>query len=458
MLTNINKIRVKKVLFLVGDILFLYFSLFLTLIIRFNNNYSNELYKEHILEFSIIYFLWIVMIFSFRFYETNKPLYKKTDLIVNIFNFSTINLLISVFYFYIRSNIFITPKTILIINIALFGILFYIWRTLGNRFLYHGEKIKKCLVITNRKNLIKTIKENQELEFSIKAYLNPNNEINDSDFEKIQFNHINYYIKQNNIQTILIDDDLLISSKIVSHLFGCIKLKLEIIKASDFYEKFIGKVSISNINELWFVSNLNEGKKHLFDLVKNILDKLFSVIFLVISILFVPFIVIAIKLDSKGPVLFKQVRTGKNNRNFLAMKFRTMGTNAEKNGPQWSDTNDPRVTKIGKFLRLSRLDEIPQLINIFKGEMNLVGPRPERPEFIKDLRKEIPFYDQRLLVKPGLTGWAQINYPYGSTVEDAYKKLEYDLYYVKNRNFILDISIVLKTIHTISKKLIGREL
>ena len=179
MLTNINKIRLKKILFLIGDIVFLYFSLFLTLILRFRNNYSNELYQEHIFQFSIIYLIWITMIFSFRFYEANKPLYKKSDLLINIFNFSIINIFLSVLYFYTKSNTIITPKTILFINIFIFGFLFYCWRILANKFLYRGEKIKGCLVITNKENLIRNIKKNQELEFSIKAYLNPDNEIED---------------------------------------------------------------------------------------------------------------------------------------------------------------------------------------------------------------------------------------------------------------------------------------
>ncbi len=129
-----------------------------------------------------------------------------------------------------------------------------------------------------------------------------------------------------------------------------------------------------------------------------------------------------------------------------------MKNDAEKNGPQWTQKNDHRITKIGKFLRKTRLDEIPQLINIIKGDMSLVGPRPERPEFINKLEKEIPFYKERLLVKPGLTGWAQINYPYGNSTQDALEKLQYDLYYVKHRSLVLDLSIILKTLHTVIKK------
>ncbi|MDD3284435.1 MAG: sugar transferase [Patescibacteria group bacterium] len=458
MFTNINKIRFKKIILLIGDMFFLYFSLFLTLLLRFKNNYTYELLKEHIYNFSILYIFWIIMIFSFRLYEANKPITKTTTLAINILNFSIINFFISVLYFYIKPNVVITPKTVLIINIFVFAAIFYIWRILINKIIYKGSKSKNCLLITNNTELIKDVAKNLELELNVKTYVNPSDEINNSEIEKIQLNNINYYIKQNNIQTIIIDDALLESKRTADQLFECIKLRLEIIKASDFYEKFLGKVSISNINQLWFISNLNENAKYFSDFIKNVLDKILSIIFIIISILLSPFIILLIKIDSRGPVLFRQIRTGKNNKKFMAMKFRTMNIDAEKDGPQWSKNNDPRVTKIGNFLRISRLDEIPQFINILKGEMSLIGPRPERPEFVKELREKIDFYDQRLLVKPGLTGWAQINYPYGSSVEDAYEKLQYDLYYVKNRSLILDLSIILKTIHTITKKLIGKEL
>jgi lipopolysaccharide/colanic/teichoic acid biosynthesis glycosyltransferase len=138
------------------------------------------------------------------------------------------------------------------------------------------------------------------------------------------------------------------------------------------------------------------------------------------------------------------------------MKFRTMGIDAESAGPQWATRNDPRVTKFGKFLRKTRLDEIPQFINILKGDMSFVGPRPERPEFVAQLSEQIPFYKERLLVKPGLSGWAQINFKYGESVEDAMTKLQYDLFYIKNRSFTLDISIILKTINTVFNATLGQ--
>lgn len=148
-------------------------------------------------------------------------------------------------------------------------------------------------------------------------------------------------------------------------------------------------------------------------------------------------------------VFYKQVRVGKNGEPFSIYKFRSMGVDAEKNGAQWADKNDMRVTRVGGFIRKYRLDELPQLYNVFRGDMSFVGPRPERPEFVEQLDKQIPFYAKRHSVKPGLAGWAQLNYPYGASVEDAEGKLKYDLYYVKHKSFLLDMLVLIRTIEVV---------
>jgi lipopolysaccharide/colanic/teichoic acid biosynthesis glycosyltransferase len=156
-----------------------------------------------------------------------------------------------------------------------------------------------------------------------------------------------------------------------------------------------------------------------------------------------------IKLDSPGPVLYKQDRVGKNGRPFKLMKFRSMRTDAEKDGPVWAKTDDDRTTRVGRIIRKIRVDEIPQFWNILRGDMNFVGPRPERPHFVAQLAQEIRYYDQRHLIAPGLTGWAQINYPYGASIDDAKQKLQYDLYYMKNQCLALDATIMFETIKTV---------
>jgi len=165
-----------------------------------------------------------------------------------------------------------------------------------------------------------------------------------------------------------------------------------------------------------------------------------------------PIVALAIKLNSAGPIFYRQRRIGKNGKEFEIAKFRSMVCDAEKNGAVWASCNDNRVTFVGKILRKTRIDELPQIWNVLKGELSFIGPRPERPEFVKELVEKIPYYQMRHLVKPGLSGWAQINFPYGASVEDALQKLQYDLFYVKNRSIVLEISIMLKTIMTLLKR------
>ena len=181
--------------------------------------------------------------------------------------------------------------------------------------------------------------------------------------------------------------------------------------------------------------------------IKRFLDLIFSVLFFVIGLPFYIIFGLLIKLDSNGPVLFKQIRTGLQNNVFLLYKFRSMCFLAEaKTGPVWTAQNDPRITKVGQFLRRFRLDELPQLLNVLKGDMSLVGPRPERPFFVEKLNQEYPFYMRRLKVRPGITGWAQIKHPYDEHLEDVREKLRYDLYYIENMGLWLDLKIMIRTV------------
>ena len=169
------------------------------------------------------------------------------------------------------------------------------------------------------------------------------------------------------------------------------------------------------------------------------------------ALLFLPLVAIALLLESPGSLFYAQQRVGKNGKVFTLWKFRSMVPNAEENGAAWAQKNDPRVTKAGNILRKTFIDELPQAINILKGDMSLVGPRPERPEFVQSLSEEIPFYQIRHLVKPGITGWAQVNSPYGNSTQGALEKLQYDLYYLKNRSLMLDLDILLKTVNVVFK-------
>ncbi len=217
-----------------------------------------------------------------------------------------------------------------------------------------------------------------------------------------------------------------------------------------FYEKATGKILVTSLRPSWLIFADGFVKTRRTEVVKRFLDMSLAFIGLVLALPVMAAVAIAIKLDSRGAVLFRQPRLGQNGSVFILNKFRSMRQDAEKNtGPVWAQTRDPRITRIGALLRKTRLDELPQLFNVLVGHMSFIGPRPERPEFVYDLQKAIPFYMERLSVKPGITGWAQVRYPYGASVDDALQKLQYDLYYIKNLSLFLDLLILLNTVQVV---------
>jgi sugar transferase (PEP-CTERM system associated) len=218
-----------------------------------------------------------------------------------------------------------------------------------------------------------------------------------------------------------------------------------------------GRVWLSMVRPSWFVFSDGFYRSRLTTLLKRMFDICFGILGLMVSLPVMAAVAVAIKLDSRGPVLYRQERVGWKSRSFEVLKFRSMRVDAEAaSGAKWASVGDPRVTRLGKYLRKFRLDELPQFWNVVRGDMSFVGPRPERPVFVAELRKAIPYYDERHSVRPGLTGWAQVRYPYGASVEDAYRKLEYDLFYLKNMSVLFDSAIVFYTLRTVLTGTHGR--
>jgi exopolysaccharide biosynthesis polyprenyl glycosylphosphotransferase len=241
-------------------------------------------------------------------------------------------------------------------------------------------------------------------------------------------------------------------SELFQVLLDCQAAGLSVIQMPAMYEALTERVPVEHVRNDWLLpSQVTGGQTSLtYRLFVHLLDWSFGLLAGLILLVVGPVVVLLIKLTSPGPILYRQIRLGRGGVPFEVLKFRSMVVDAEgESGPQWAALDDPRVTRVGRFLRVTRLDELPQVLNILRGDIHLVGPRPERPEFIAELEQEIPFYRARLAVKPGLTGWAQVKYRYGNTVEDALIKLEYDLYYIKNRSAGLDLSILFKTVGVI---------
>lgn len=229
----------------------------------------------------------------------------------------------------------------------------------------------------------------------------------------------------------------------------CLSGEVAIEESASFYERVTGRVQLETLRPSWLIFSGRGRQRRSGAIASVVFNRGAAIVGAILSLPIALLTILIIKLESKGPILYRQERVGQNGHPFEVFKFRSMCTDAEADGPVWARSSDDRVTRVGRVIRKIRVDEIPQFWNILRGDMNFVGPRPERPHFVKQLAQEIPFYEQRHLVAPGLTGWAQIKYPYGASVEDARQKLQYDLYYIKNQSLVLDAAIMFETIKTI---------
>jgi exopolysaccharide biosynthesis polyprenyl glycosylphosphotransferase len=442
----------KKILLLAGDILLMYAALFLTITLRHWQRPSQEEWQAHLFPFMIIFVIWLVVFFIADFYNlrqaaNNSFFFSKT---AKIFIFSS---LLSVLFFYFYPSTEITPKTNLAIFVIVFFVIFLLWRAAYNAILKSYLPKNNIAVIgfnSLTEKILEETKKHPHLGFNISFIIQEKQteqkEISGTPIFN-DFKSLPELIKKKKINQIVLagSPD---SENLRSLLFECLHLKISFVDSVDFYETITGRIPIEAIGKMWFLKNLNEGGQNIADIFKKITDIGGALIVLSLTVLFWPLIALIIKIESRGPVFFRQKRVGQNGREFKIIKFRTMKT--ENNDYSPTADKDARITAFGNFLRKSRLDELPQVLNILKGEMSFVGPRPERPELVAELEKQIPFYRERTLVKPGLTGVDQISGEYHSpSYEDTMKKLQYDLYYIKHRSPYLDFSIILRTIATV---------
>lgn len=432
-------LRSRQILLVFGDIFLLYFSLFIALSIGFWKNFSWEIFFWHLLPFSILYLLWLIIFYIFDLYSLN--LIKKTSVFYPRFLTSLfINLLVGMAFFYLIPIFGITPKTNLVINIFIFGILSLIWRWFFY-FLFSAYFLHRVAILGKNP-------QGTELVEKIVSQPHLGYQVIPLDFNQDLLSQI----ETKKIDILIIAETLNSNPKLVKNLYQCLSAQIRFLDLSQAYEIICEKIPIFFINQIWFLENLQGGEKKFFDKIKRIIDLCLSFALILATLPFWPLIALAIKLEDGGPIFYRQERVGKDNRKFILYKFRSMVEEAEKEGPRWAQIKDERITKVGKFLRNTHLDEIPQLFNVLKGELSLVGPRPERPEFVEQLEKEIPHYRLRHLIRPGITGWAQIKFRYGRSISDSVEKFQYDLYYIKNRSLFLDLRILLKTFQLFFKK------
>lgn len=437
--------KVKKMILLFGDIIILYASLALTLFFRYWPEIPSAALQKHLLPFSIIYFIWLLIFYINGLYDLN--LAKNTILFYStLFRSIIVSASLAAIFFYLIPFFGITPKTNLALDILISTFLVYLWRQIFNYLIKSPALLNNVLVIGKNKEteqLISHVKGNPQLGYRIKKI------IMEQDTNSV-FNLIELVVKEK-IQTVVTVPDPRYNKTLIRNLYHCLPLKITLFNLPSFYERITGKIPVSVIEEFWFLENMMDSRKNIYETFKRGIDLFLAITLGIIALALSPLVALLIKLDSSGAILYKQKRVGQDSQIFNIIKFRSMVKDAEKDGAKWAQKNDPRITRIGNFLRKTRLDELPQIWNVIKGDMSFVGPRPERPEFVfgTNMERQIPFYQIRHLVKPGLTGWAQINFDYGSSLEDTVEKLQYDFYYLKNRSFILDLAIALKTIRII---------
>ncbi len=437
----------KKIILFFGDSFTLYLSLAIALSLRYGSFFNLERFQQHFWPFTFIYLLWLIVFFVAGLYDLTSARnnLKFYNLLLKGL---AINAGLAIAFFYFIPYFGINPKTNLFLDLIIFAFLFSGWRQIFNHLIKSTALLNRVLIIGEKHKetvqIAEIIKKNPQFGYTIVDIISPK-EIK-TPFDILEL------ATQKNIKTIVTAIDPHHDSKLIQSLYQCLPLKISFSDLPSFCEKILGKVPISSIGEMWFLENLSESQKNFYETAKRVFDMIGSFILGIIILILLPLIVLVIKLDSRGPAFYKQRRIGQDGQIFFLYKFRTMYATQKDGGsepegkPLYAQPNDKRITRIGSFFRKTRLDEFPQLWNILLGHMSFIGPRPERIEFVQQLEKAIPYYQIRHIVKPGLTGWAQVNFPYGASIEDSIEKLQYELYYIKHRSFILDLGTLLRTI------------
>lgn len=407
----------------VGDIFFLLLALWLTLLVRYAAWPTQELLLQHLAPFSLIFVSWVIVFIISDLYRKPTALFRR-QLPQLILRAQVINTIIAIAFFYFVPIFGITPRTNLFIYLIISFILIVSWRTFVRYYKGSGRRLNIIFICGGA--------EAEEIKHELRS--------ND---------RYGLAVRERSELTALPHDNSLI---IVFNPYQAgaetvpmpqlLMQGVAFINVHDLYEDIFERIPISILDDQWFLENISSRSNIAYDVFKRFFDLVVALGLGIISLIFYPFIAVAIKLEDGGPIFYSQERVGRGNQTFLITKFRSMSME--------SDLHDRHVTKVGRFLRKTRLDELPQLWSVITGRQSLVGPRPEQPDYVSTYKSDIPYYDLRHMITPGLSGWAQIyhdNHPHFAADGGATKeKLSYDLFYIKNRGIILDLIIGLKTL------------
>jgi len=437
----------ESIVLLFGDLISFLISLWLALLLRNLEAPSTDQFLLHLLPFSLLFAAWIVVFYIAGLYEKHTSILK-SKLPSILANTQLVNSGIAIAFFYLIEFFGITPKTILFIYLIVSFVLILSWRMYGYFILGRGRQNAAILIGSGdeMKELYEEVNNNPIYNIKFISAV----DLNRAD-EKGFWDEIVSRVYSEGVSVIAIDIANKNVEPVLPHLYNLIFAKISFIDMNKIYEDIFDRVPISLLKYNWFLENISSEPRGVYDTLKRLMDIIVSIPLLVIAGIIFPFIAVAMKLEDRGNIFIYQDRIGKNNKLIRIIKFRTMnGSDAGEDVLQSTLIE----TKLGKFLRKTRIDELPQVWNVLKGDLSLIGPRPELPALFKHYEEEVPFYNVRHLIKPGLSGWAQIyhnRHPHhGVDTEETKNKLSYDLYYIKNRSFLLDIKIALRTLKTLA--------
>lgn len=432
--------RREPIVLFLGDFVLFLVSLWVALALRYRGVPSFILIQQHILPFAILFALWVFVFFIAGLYEKHTLVFK-SKLPALILNIQIINSLIAVVFFYFIPLFGITPKTVLFIHLIVSFALIVLWRVfLIERFGF--RKRDNAILISagpEMKELKEEVNGNERYNFTFIS------SVDLDQLDGIAFQEeVVEKVYSENVSSIVIDLKHEKANSILPSLYNLIFSNVRFLDMYKVYEEVFDRIPLSLVGYNWFLENISFSPHTMYDAMKRITDVFIAGILGICSLIVYPFVLLAIKIEDGGPIFIKQERIGKGNRTIYLWKFRSM-RGSDKG--VWLSLKDTRVTKVGGFIRKTRIDELPQLWNVVKGDISLIGPRPDIVDLGKKLAHELPYYTVRNLIKPGLSGWAQLKQDTPpQSLEETRVRLAYDLYYLKNRSFLLDLIIALKTI------------
>ncbi|TSC68091.1 MAG: hypothetical protein G01um101472_164 [Parcubacteria group bacterium Gr01-1014_72] len=431
----------EPLILLLGDIVFFYSALWLTLLMRYGEFPDVVRWREHVVPFSFLCALSIAVFFIAGLYEKHTILFR-SKLPTILLNAGVANSILAVAFFYFIPAFGITPKVNLFIYIIVSFLLSLSWRSMSHVFL--GARHRQNALLIGSGEEMRELQEevNGNSRYGMRFISSVDvNKLEGLDFQEEIVKRL--YVEEVGIIAVDLRSDNV--EPILPHLYNLIFSRVQFVDMHRVYEDIFDRIPLSLVRYNWFLENISVTPRFTYTVLKRLMDIFVSFVLGALSIVLYPFVYVAIKLDDGGPLFLTQERIGRGNHIIHTRKFRSMNV-SNAGGAE-------HITRVGKFLRTTRIDELPQLWNVFRGDLSLIGPRPELPELVKLYEKEIPYYNIRHLLKPGLSGWAQLyhkNHPhYRPDVSETRVKLSYDLYYIKNRSLLLDLKIALKTIKTL---------